>query len=495
VQNYLIMKYIRVILLILPFLGFSQLQIGQDIDGEASGDNLGSNVSMSLDGSIVAIGSPFNDGNGSNSGHVRVYENLGGTWTQIGADINGEASDDLSYIISLSSDGSIIAIGGLLNDSNGLDSGHVRIYENLAGTWTQIGTDIDGDAIEDLSGYSVSLSGDGSIVAIGAIENDSNGLNSGHVKIYENLAGIWTQIGSSINGAAAGDLFGNSVSLSGDGSIVAIGGRENDSNGTNSGHVRIYENLAGTWTQIGLSINGDVAGDVSGWSLSLSADGSTVVIGSPFNDGNGDLSGHVRVYENLAGTWTQIGANINGESSGDLAGFSVSLSSDGSILAIGSPVNDDNGLDSGHVRIYENLAGVWTQKGFDIAGESAGDNFGNSVSLSLDGNTIAIGAVFNTGVNGVNSGHVRVYDVNGVLSLTEFNSTLFAMYPNPTKNQFTIQLDNSNVLENINIYNNLGQLVLTSKELMVNTSTLSVGLYVVELETNKGKASKKLIIE
>jgi hypothetical protein len=71
--------------------------------------------------------------------------------------------------VSLSADGSILAIGAYLNDGNGSNSGHVRVYQNVAGTWTQIGVDINGEAASDYSGISVSLSADGSILAIGAL--------------------------------------------------------------------------------------------------------------------------------------------------------------------------------------------------------------------------------------------------------------------------------------------------------------------------------------
>ena len=161
-------------------------QLGGDIDGEAAYDHSGFAVSLSSDGSVVAIGAIFNDGNGNDSGHVRIYQNISGTWTQIGDDIDGEAANDYSGTsVSLSSDGSVIAIGADYNDGNGTRSGHVRIYQNVSGTWTQIGDDIDGEATGDFSGSSVSLSSDGSVVAIGAIGNDGNGDGSGHTRIYQ----------------------------------------------------------------------------------------------------------------------------------------------------------------------------------------------------------------------------------------------------------------------------------------------------------------------
>jgi Flp pilus assembly pilin Flp len=385
------------------------VSLGGYIVGEAAGDESGISVSLSSDGTIVAIGAYLNDGNGSASGHVRVYQIVTGSWNQIGSDIDGEAIGDGSgFSVSLSSDGSILAIGAHNNDGNGSASGHVRVYENLSGTWTQIGSDIDGEAASDLSGYSVSLSGDGSTVAIGASENDGNGSNSGHVRVYENLSGTWTQVGVDIDGEAAGDESGFSVSLSADGSILAIGAYLNDGNGSASGHVRVYENLSGTWTQIGSDIDGEATIDFSGQSVSLSSDGSILAIGAYGNDGTGANAGHVRVYQNVGGTWTQMGSDIDGEAGGDLSGYSVSLSASGSRVAIGAPKNNGNGSASGHVRVYKYMAGAWTQVGVDIDGEAADDNSGYSVSLNSNGNTVAIGSPYNDG-NGSNSGKVHVY--------------------------------------------------------------------------------------
>jgi hypothetical protein len=135
------------------------------------------------------------------SGDLQVYNGsdwvnfIGGTrqltpgwWTQVGADIDGEAAGDWSgYSVSLSSDGSTVAVGAIFNDGTGTDAGHVRIYKNISGTWTQVGADIDGEAAGDWSGYSVSLSSDGSTVAIGAIYNDGNGAQAGHVRILKEL--------------------------------------------------------------------------------------------------------------------------------------------------------------------------------------------------------------------------------------------------------------------------------------------------------------------
>ena len=139
----------------------------------------------------------------------------------------------------MNDDGSIIAIGAILNDGNGSNSGHVRIYKYINEAWEQIGDDIDGKSSSDEFGYSVSLNNDGSIVAIGAI-NDA-----GYVSIFKNENNTWSQIGQDIIGEEIGDWSGIALSLSSEGSIVAIGARDNDGNGTKSGQVRIYQNEGG----------------------------------------------------------------------------------------------------------------------------------------------------------------------------------------------------------------------------------------------------------
>jgi Flp pilus assembly pilin Flp len=487
------------IALLSTFTMYSQTQIGDDIDGEAANDASGWSVSLSSDGSIVAIGGYGNDGNGEGSGHVRVYENVLGIWTQIGSDIDGEADGDRSGdSVSLSSDGSIVAIGATFNNENGYHSGHVRVYQNISDVWTQIGADINGEAGNDHSGHSVSLSSDGSILAIGAIlNNNENGNASGHVRIYQNLSGVWTQIGADINGEHYGDNSGWSVSLSSDGSIVAIGAPLNSGNsgilGYRSGHVRVYQNMSGVWTQIGQDIDGEAEDDQSGQSVSLSSDGSIVAIGARYNDENGIDSGHVRVYQNLSGVWTQIGTDIDGETQGDWFGNSVSLSSDGNILAVGATNNNENGYHSGHVRIFQNNSSAWTQIGVDIDGEAGSDNSGWSVSLTSDGSTVAIGAPGND-ENGNASGHVLVYDLSGLLSL-EANEIAkkFTLYPNPVTNQLQIQVATSLGYNNATIYNYFGQLVLQSKTTTIDVSSLAAGVYFIEVETNAGKGVKRFI--
>jgi hypothetical protein len=393
--------------------GTAWVQAGADIDGEAANDQSGWSVSLSSDGSRVAIGAPANAGNGTEAGHVRVYSWNNSAWVQLGADIDGEVAGDQSgRSVSLSEDGFRIAISAIWNSGNArADSGHVRVYSWNGSAWVQLGADIDGEATDDQSGRSVSMSANGSRVAIGAPYNDGNGNVSGHVRVYQ--LNPWTQVNVDMNGAAALDRSGFSVSSSADGSRIAIGAPGNDDSGPSAGHVRVYQLMDNAWLQLGGDIDGEAAGDESGHSVSLSADGSRLAIGAPLNDGIGTNSGHVRVYSWNGSAWVQLGAEINGEALGDRAGHSVSLSPDGLRLAIGAPENDGTGSDSGHVRVYEWRTNSWVQLGAEINGEAAGDASGYSVSLSTDGARVAIGAPGNDVNSRLNSGHVRVYSWNG----------------------------------------------------------------------------------
>jgi len=386
-------------------------QVGADINGETANEQSGNSVSISADGSRLAIGAPSNDEAGTNAGQVRVYSWNGTAWAQLGADLNGErAGDQAGYAVSLSANGSRVAIGAVSSDNGGNESGHVRVYQwdNAGSRWVQLGGDINGKAEWDGSGHSVSLSTDGSRVAIGAPSNDDGGNNAGHVRVYQLVDNAWVKMGADLNGDTPWDESGSSVSLSGNGLRVAIGAPAAGGSSSNPGRVRVYEWSNGAWGRLGTDINGAAGGDLSGSSVSLSADGLRVAIGAPYNDGIATSAGHVRVYEWSNGAWGRLGTDIDGQAAFDSSGNSVSLSADGLRVAIGARFNDGNGTNSGHVRVYEWNGTAWSLVTPEINGAAGGDLSGSSVSLSADGLRVAIGAPFNVSEGG-NSGHVRVF--------------------------------------------------------------------------------------
>lgn len=171
---------------IYEYNGNSWEQVGSHIDGTSNADGEGYSIALSEDGSRVAIGARFSDNNGDNSGHVSIYEYKGGDWEQIGTNIHGESMGDQSgYPVTLSADGKRVAIGAPYNNDNGNNAGHVRVYEFKDSDWVQIATDIDGETAEDRSGSAVSLAADGEYVAIGAPGNNENGFFSGQTRVYQ----------------------------------------------------------------------------------------------------------------------------------------------------------------------------------------------------------------------------------------------------------------------------------------------------------------------
>ena len=346
---------------------------------------------------------------------------------QMGSDIDGEATNDyFGNSVSMSSDGTVLAVGAWANNFR---AGHVRIFGWTGTAWAQMGDDIDAEAQSDFSGYSVSLSADGTHVAIGAPGNDENGDAAGHVRVYQydgtagdadNING-WTKVGSDIDGGASGDEFGASVSMSADGTHVAIGAVSVGGIGNLTGYVSIYQyDGINGWTQVGSDIDGGVGGNYSGYSVSMSSDGTILAVGAWGSDGNGVDAGRVRVYQyDGINGWTQVGSDIDGEAANDYSGTSVSMSADGTQVAIGAPGNESN---AGQVRVFQfdgvngdadNING-WTQVGSDIDGQATNDYSGAAVALSSDGTRVAIGA---HGL-GSQTGYVRVYSITTLLNIT-----------------------------------------------------------------------------
>lgn len=492
-------KHIFLILFLCPFIMFAQwTQLGNDIDGEAINDQSGYTISLSADGNTVVIGAPFNDDGGAASGQVRVFENNTNTWQQKGNNIDGIAvSDKFGFSVSISADGNTIAAGSPDSNANGFESGHVSVFQFQGNDWTQIGSNIIGEASSDHSGYSVSLSDDGNRLAIGAPDNglvENVGSNYGQVRIYELQGNAWVQIGNDIDGENPEDNSGFAVSLNQDGSIVAIGAPNNTNTITGAGHVRVYAFETDTWVQIGEDLDGVAMNDKFGGAVNLNNQGNILAVGA--RDHNG--IGQVRVFENLANTWEQLGTDINGESIDDEFGISVSLNADGTILAAGARFNSGFTLDAGHTRVYRNQSNNWQQIDDDIDGEALQDRSGISVSLSADGSTVAIGAYLNDG-NNSNSGHVRLYTNPNVLNVETINlQNKITVYPNPTTTQIQIDLEEINSQSKVQLYTIAGKLLYSqihnnTNHITINISSFSKGIYILKLQFEKSQKAIKVI--
>ena len=393
-------------------------QAGDTIKGDAAGDRLGTFVAISGDGMTVVIGAEKSDDNGVDSGHVKIYKWDEGSsnYEPLGGTIIGDATgDNFGHSVAISIDGKTLAIGGRFNDAYGQDSGHVKVFSLVDSSWKQCGQTIIGEAAGDRLGDYVSLSADGKTLAVSGPINDG-GL--GYVKIYmrDEDSSNYEQFGRSIIGEAYSDFSGH-MTLSGDGKTLAIGAPWNASNGEQPGHTRVYriDDKGSEWKELGQELIGENAYDYFGWSLDLSTDGNTLAISAPLSgDDYVKESGHVRIY-GLDGdklSWEPRGQHIIGLR-GDRLGESVSLSADGNTLAIGAMYNDDNGRSSGRAMVYrwDEAALDYKQLGSYITGEGADDEFGVSVALSSNGTTLVVGGWLND-ENGEDSGHVKVYKID-----------------------------------------------------------------------------------
>ncbi len=482
------------LLMIVPGMILAQMQIGQDIDGEAAFDGLGLSVSLNDDGTRFASGTPFNNGNGSASGHIRVYElNGSNQWMQLGQDVDGEvAGDQMGRSVSLNGMGNRFATGAQSNDGNGNSSGHTQVYElNNGNQWVQIGQDIDGEAAGDSSGFSVSLNSVGDRVVIGAYGNDANGTSSGHARIYElDANNQWIQLGQDLDGDAAYDNFGGAVDINQIGDRVIVSSWQNDANGNNAGLVRVFElNNGNQWVQLGQDLLGENANDSFGRSIAIDALGNRIVVGALGSDDGGTDRGQVYIYElNGSNQWVQLGQGIIGEAVGDQSGFSTSINAAGDRVATSSFYNNGNGSQRGHVRAYKlNGSNQWEQLGEDINGEADQDQSGFAISFNASGDYVAIGATANDG-NGTSSGHVRVFDVNPVtLGVEENELTLgkIKCHPNPTSS--LLNLGTSLSIVEVRVFSMLGEEILKSKSKTIDVSTLYNGMYFVEVEAGNNQ--------
>lgn len=380
--------------------GYTWSMLGQTISGEQGGDNTGNSVSMSSDSSIIAVGSFLNSDNGLQSGNVKMYQYVDGSWNQLGQTIFGEPGDRVGSSVSLSSNGTIVAICANNSSNINENAGIVKIFEYVDGSWNQLGQSILGENIGVYAGSSVSLSSNGNSVIISNITRTIDSERHGNIRTFLYANGSWNQYGQSI----VQGLGGESVAMSSDGNYIVFGSFE-----TINGQVRAFNYADGSWNQLGETILGE-NGDLAGCSVSMSSDGTIISVGAY---GNNNYAGKVRIFQYVTGSWNQYGQSLYGDKAGDWGGYSTALSSDGQTVCIGHIQNTtvNQQYYDGYVRLFKYYNGVWYQIGSDILSiihVNNSDGTGSSVALSSDGNTVIIGAENANGTRG----YAQVYTLN-----------------------------------------------------------------------------------
>ena len=273
----------------------------------------------------------------------------------------------------------------------------------------QKGNDLDGSNAADSFGNAVAIDDDGSHMVVGVTGYDVGGdLNTGQIIVYSWNGSSWSQVGSAINGETAGDAFGWRVAIDSDGDVVAASAMNNDGNGAEAGHVRVFSWNGSSWNQMGVDIDGEAAGDYSGYSISMNAAGTRIVIGADDNNGSGTHAGHARIYNWNGSAWSQLGSDIDAlyTSGGVGLGTSTSMSDDGTRIILGAPYyNLNTGVinNSGYAQVLQYSSGSWSTKGNIIYGSDLNEYAGGQVSISGDGNIISVRG----------GGKIKVYSLSG----------------------------------------------------------------------------------
>ena len=264
----------------------------------AEGDRFG--YAVSIVGNTVVVGAYYdtNIDNGSLSGSAYVFERDGaGNWSEVQKLTASDAAASDYFGRSVSSSGNTMVIGADYDDDNGSASGSAYVFERDGfGNWSEVQklTASDG-AVGDYFGWKVLISGEALVVS--ANYDDDNADNSGSAYVFERDGdGIWQEIQKlTASDGAASDYFGRSVSISGN--KVVIGVDWDDDNGNNSGSAYVFErDGAGNWIEVQKLLASDgVAFNLFGRSVSIS--GETVVVGAYNDDDNGSSSGSAYMFD------------------------------------------------------------------------------------------------------------------------------------------------------------------------------------------------------
>jgi len=361
---------------------YTSFRRGESIIGVQDQSNVGLSVSLSMEGTRLAVGE---------NGGMKVYdffttdpEEAPG-WVDIS---NGTSSADFSsYIVSvsLSSDGNHLVVGQ--QQSIGKRAlGSVEVYSRVDNSnWIKNGQTLPGDE-DDGFGRSVDISDDGTLIAVGAPF-------ASYVSVYSLEGFFWELQFFEEKGN-----FGWSVALSTNGKILAIGTPTPEVN--SRGAVHVFEIGPNTLIQ---EIIGDTVGDEFGYSVALAVDGLRLVIGAPGAD-------YVKIFNFNTESFVELDeVELKPDVINSRFGHSVAVSRNSARVAVGAPNYDVNGENAGATFLFNVICGNSSLVEV-IDGTSRTNEAGRSVSLSETGSILAMGEIFSDGNTSVNSGQVQVFE-------------------------------------------------------------------------------------
>jgi hypothetical protein len=364
------------------------LQQGSKLTGgeETGSAQLGEGVALSADGNTAVVGGPSDN---AGVGAAWVFVRSGGSWSQQGPKLTGaeEAGKGVfGFRVSVSSDGDTAVVGGPADNSG---TGAAWVFVRSGGSWSQQGPKLTGTGESGKAefGIGTALSADGNTAIVGGL-NDNEGV--GAAWVFVRSGGSWSQQGPKLTGTGESGKghLGLRVALSESGDTALVGaGADNSSLGA----AWVFVRSEGSWSQQGpkLTGGGEVGPAHVGFSVALSADGSTALVGGLADNSE---KGAAWVFVRSEGAWSQQGSKLTGggEVGRGLFGVSVALSADGNTALIGA--RGDNGS-VGAAWVFRRAISTWEQDSAKLtaAGESGVGLFGSGVALSSDGTTAFIG--------------------------------------------------------------------------------------------------------
>lgn len=460
-----------------PFLLNAQTQIGTSVVFSDAAANFGQVAAINNTGDFFITSASYLFNN-NETGLARVYNFQSNSWTQVGSDLVGNANDDsFGVSVAMNEVGNTVAVGATQPNATG--PGYVKVFQFSSGQYVQIGNDIIGETSGDNFGSVISINGDGTKLIVGAIHNDANTgsqfASVGHIRMYSFDGTDWNMMGSEIDGNNPNDNFGDSVDISKDGNRIVVSASGFDDGGVNKGLVRVYEFSGGNWVQLGQDIIGDSDNDRL-FNASMNDDGTRIAF---------VRAGTVRVYEYNGSQWVMLGNEITGMSSDILTS---NLDDTGNVVAVASRIANSG---TGYVQMYEFINGNWAQKGSTLDGNATGDNFGASVEVKS--NFLVVGASdFNLGT--ANNGGVSAYDFNAALSTKDDQLlTDIRLFPNPTIDILKVT---GAQIKTLTLYDLNGRNVRNSSNENMSVRGLTKGMYLMRITDSENRtAHKKIIVQ
>ena len=331
---------------------------------------------------------------------------------------DAQASDYFSYsaAVSISTDGTYAFVGAILEATGGSFAGAAYVFIRSGTSWSQQAKLVASNpSAYDKFGGAASISGDGSYAIAGSPGEDTTASGSGAAYVFVRSGTSWSQQ-QMLKATDAGENhnFGYSTYMSTDGTYAIIGAYDGDNTAGNYlGKAYIFTRSGSTWSQQAkLTASDAAAGDKFGFTVAINDDGTYAIVGTPYHDTGGSDAGAAYIYARSGTSWTQQ-AKIQSSDiqASDNFGYTVSISGDGSHVMVGAEKEDTTGSDAGSAYIFKRSGSSWSQiKKLQAADAAADDKFGHSVSIASSDGTYSIVGANGEDAGGSNAGAAYIFE-------------------------------------------------------------------------------------